>query len=71
MPKTAARYVYIKESLQNHLIGRGTLIPLRLAVEMPEISVSDYYHWLRADNEHHNGVIHTDAEIITVVKEVK
>lgn len=34
-------------------------------VEMHEISVSGYYHWLIADKVHHNVVIHTDAEIIT------
>ena len=38
-------------------------------VEMLEISVSGYYHWFRADKEHHNRGIHTDSEIITAVKE--
>lgn len=44
-------------------------MPLRRAVEMLEISVSGYYHWLKADNEHRNGVAYTDAQIITAVRE--
>lgn len=32
------------------------------------ISISGYY-CLESDHEHHNGVVHTDAEILVAVKE--
>jgi len=40
------------------------------AASILEISVSGYYDWLHRDYEHHNGVIHTDQEIIIAVRDV-
>ena len=46
------------------------MIPLRRAIALLEVSVSGYYKWLLSDNEHKNGVIHSDIEVLIAVKDV-
>lgn len=72
MPRACSKVRIYQEKYQRQdwLIGKGTMIPLRIALALHEVSVSGYYKWILSDKEHKKGVIHSDVEVLIADKDI-
>ena len=62
------KYVYLKRCIERAEIGRHCYLSITRACQLLHVSASGLYSWLKSDQQHRHGVVHTDEFILTAVK---
>lgn len=58
----------LKRCIDRAEIGRHCYLPITRACQLLHVSASGLYSWLKSDQQHRHGVVHTDEFILTAVK---